>query len=240
MSENIQPNKWKFHSPYVNLDLEHLKDNICQILLHKGTYFQRPLDTVWWEITTGDGKLSDQQGIVEIEEIFDRCHGLAQNFSISLYHDEILPNSGWKKPAIYYLMFSIDFIRETFTLEISTIGQENAESLFQIVTDGITLLNIELPSEHSYLQTHVQRFARDHPDGQKNVFLIMRFKEHQAFRDIGAAVRDTCGRYGLNVLRADDREYTDDLWDNVMTYMYGCSAAIAVFDQINGKTGGRS
>lgn len=34
-------------------------------------------------------------------------------------------------------------------------------------------------------------------------------------------------------MRADDKEYTDDLWDNVLTYLYGCDYAIAVFDQIN-------
>ena len=29
------------------------------------------------------------------------------------------------------------------------------------------------------------------------------------------------------------RKYTDDLWDNVLTYIYGCNQAIAIFDQVN-------
>jgi nucleoside 2-deoxyribosyltransferase len=92
---------------------------------------------------------------------------------------------------------------------------------------------IQLPPEHAYLENCLSKFSEDNVDFRKNLFLIMRFQNQNPFPEIVATIRRVCDTHGLKALRADDREYTDDVWDNVMTYMYGCSSAIAVFDQIN-------
>ena len=35
------------------------------------------------------------------------------------------------------------------------------------------------------------------------------------------------------MLRADDKDYTGDLWDNVCVYMLGCRFGVAVFEEID-------
>ncbi len=97
------------------------------------------------------------------------------------------------------------------------------------------LIGIELPPAHKYLESYLRNFLKDNPDTEKNIFLIMRFKGEPPFRRIVEIIRQSCLERGLKVLRADEKEYTDDLWDNVLTYMYGCDSAIAVFDQINAR-----
>jgi protein-tyrosine-phosphatase len=47
------------------------------------------------------------------------------------------------------------------------------------------------------------------------------------------ALRRELKRYGLNVLRADDKSYVASLWGNVAAYMDACDLGIAVFEQIN-------
>jgi hypothetical protein len=37
----------------------------------------------------------------------------------------------------------------------------------------------------------------------------------------------------LSVLRADDKDYTGDLWENVCLYMLGCRFGVAVFEEID-------
>jgi hypothetical protein len=66
-------------------------------------------------------------------------------------------------------------------------------------------------------------------------FSLCDFKDEHPFSSIAKTIREVCSLNELNILRADDKEYTDDLWDNVLTYMYGCGSAIAVFDQINAR-----
>jgi tetratricopeptide (TPR) repeat protein len=92
---------------------------------------------------------------------------------------------------------------------------------------------IDLPTEHQYLRLFLVNFLKDYPDIKRNVFLIMRFKKEEPLQKIEEAIRTACAIRNLNVIRSDDKEYSDDLLNNVMTYIYGCSSGIAVFDQIN-------
>lgn len=132
-----------------------------------------------------------------------------------------------------YVSLTINFRKETFELDFAIIGQEKANQIGELLTEGIMLVSVELPEQHRYIGPFLLNLLREYPATEQNVFLIMRFKNEPPFPEIVEAVRHTCRERGLNVLRADDKEYTDDLWDNVLTYMYGCAQAIAIFDQIN-------
>ncbi len=91
----------------------------------------------------------------------------------------------------------------------------------------------ELPEAFRYLAEDLQAFLRDHPDPLTNVFLMMRFQGGPQYADITRAIRDEMKKYGLNVVRADDKDYTGDLWTNVCLYMLGCSRGIVVFEEID-------
>ena len=61
---------------------------------------------------------------------------------------------------------------------------------------------------------------------------MMRFGNTTARGNIVAAIKAALDPQGIAVLRADDKQYHDDLFPNVLTYIYGCRFGIAVFERI--------
>jgi hypothetical protein len=91
---------------------------------------------------------------------------------------------------------------------------------------------VALPAGFHHLADYYAHFLADHPDPSNNVFLIMRFRDTDQHRRIHAAIRDQLNIYGLHVLRADDKDYTQELWTNICLYMLGSNFGIAVFEEI--------
>jgi hypothetical protein len=46
------------------------------------------------------------------------------------------------------------------------------------------------------------------------------------------AIRDTLSSRGYHAVRADDRDYTGELWSNIEIYMTCCQLGVAVFEDI--------
>lgn len=78
-----------------------------------------------------------------------------------------------------------------------------------------------------------EMFNRDHLLYHRNVFVMMRFADTPQNKQIFTAIEDSLRYYGFDALRADDKQYADDLWNNVRLYMEGCQYGLAVFDQID-------
>jgi hypothetical protein len=78
----------------------------------------------------------------------------------------------------------------------------------------------------------LKKFFQDHPDFQRNAFIMMRFHTTRLHTSIIEAIRNTLDKYGISALRSDDKEYHDDLFGNVLTYLHGCSFGIAVFERL--------
>ena len=76
-------------------------------------------------------------------------------------------------------------------------------------------------------------FLQDHPNVDRNAFLMMRFRSGPQYDDIHRAIREGMAGYGLTVLRADDKDYTGALWENVCLYMLGSRFGVAVFEEID-------
>ncbi len=76
------------------------------------------------------------------------------------------------------------------------------------------------------------KFNKDHPHYERNAFIMMRFGETKGHQRIAGTIRATLTKYGINGLRADDKHYHDDLFPNVLTYLWGCSIGIAVFERL--------
>jgi|GEM_PF-1238515 len=92
---------------------------------------------------------------------------------------------------------------------------------------------LQLPAGYEHYSRFLKAFLADHPDVDKNVFLMMRFRAGDQYEEIVRVLRDSFRAYGLNVIRADDKDYTGDLWENVCLYMLGSRFAIAVFEEID-------
>jgi hypothetical protein len=79
------------------------------------------------------------------------------------------------------------------------------------------------------------RFREDHPDPRRAAFVMMRFGDTEAHRQIMAGIDAALSPYGIRALRADQREYHEDLLYNVLTYVYGSGFGIAVFERIEAE-----
>ncbi|MHB1006179.1 MAG: hypothetical protein ACYC3S_11130 [Chloroflexota bacterium] len=92
---------------------------------------------------------------------------------------------------------------------------------------------IRLPPGFKRYEEYLPAFEKDHPNHQANVFLMMRFREGAKYEEIQQVIRSSFSEHGLHVVRADDRDYTGELWTNVCLYMLGCEYGIAVFEEID-------
>jgi hypothetical protein len=82
------------------------------------------------------------------------------------------------------------------------------------------------------IQESLQRFREDFPDPKKVCFIMMRFGETTAHKAIETAIKNALKKYGFTGLLARDKEYNEDLYPNIQTYMHGCGFGIAVFERI--------
>jgi hypothetical protein len=84
----------------------------------------------------------------------------------------------------------------------------------------------------SHLVPYLRTFMGDNPIFERNVFIMMRFSDVPAVRQIHASIKAALSEYGLRGIRADDRDYTGELWSNVEVYLTGCKYGIAVFEDV--------
>ncbi len=92
---------------------------------------------------------------------------------------------------------------------------------------------LQLPQGYQHFVRFMPAFLADHPDPECNVFLMMRFRPGPQYQEIHVSIRDELAQYGLKVLRADDKDYTGDLWENVALHMLGSRYGVAVFEEID-------
>lgn len=87
----------------------------------------------------------------------------------------------------------------------------------------------------SAIMQSLERFRKEYPDPQKVAFIMMRFGTTDAHERIVAGIKTALDPLGIIAVRADEREYHDDLFPNVLTYIYGCGFGIAVFERIESE-----
>lgn len=75
----------------------------------------------------------------------------------------------------------------------------------------------------------------DLPYPERNVFLMIRFRSGDAHESLTRTISVTLAKYGLNLVRADIRDYRETLWENVTFCMDACDYGIAVFETIEGE-----
>jgi hypothetical protein len=75
-----------------------------------------------------------------------------------------------------------------------------------------------------------REFRRHHPD--LTIFLLMRFEDSPVMRAITEGVRAAGDHNGREVIRADDYDYTGEVWANVALCLRNSDVVIAVLDEI--------
>lgn len=86
-----------------------------------------------------------------------------------------------------------------------------------------------------HLEPALREFIADHPDPDRNVFVMMRFRQNERMDAIHNTISTTLAGLNFHAIRADDRDYTGELWTNVQTCMTGSKFGIAVFEDIDDR-----
>ena len=68
---------------------------------------------------------------------------------------------------------------------------------------------------------------------ERNVFVMMRYRDIDHFKSIENVIRATLDLFGLETRLAKDRSLSDDLWENIEIYMKNSKYGIAVFEEID-------
>lgn len=82
------------------------------------------------------------------------------------------------------------------------------------------------------IQESIGEFRKAHPDPRKACFIMMKFGDTSAHQAIEDAIKLALKKHGLIGLLARDKEYCDELYPNIQTYLHGCGFGIAVFERI--------
>ena len=82
------------------------------------------------------------------------------------------------------------------------------------------------------IKESIEHFKRDFSDPKKVAFIMMKFGTTPAYKKIVTAIRDTLASHGIQGVTSDNKQYHDDLYYNVLTYLYGSGFGIAVFERI--------
>lgn len=85
------------------------------------------------------------------------------------------------------------------------------------------------------IQESLALFKRDYSNPNKVAFIMMQFGKTKAHDEIVNAIRSVLDSHGIRGVKADDKQYHDDLFYNVITYLYGCRFSIAVFERIEAE-----
>jgi hypothetical protein len=115
-----------------------------------------------------------------------------------------------------------DKIEELANQYVKAILESMKQKTDKISDDAITIPEIA---------KEIEAFNADHK-GKKTAFIIMQFSKTAAHDKIVQTIKDTLKRHGIIGLRADDKEYADDLFANIKTYMHCCDFGIGVFERI--------
>lgn len=96
-----------------------------------------------------------------------------------------------------------------------------------------TSIKYEIQSQYPVeIRESLERLKCDYPDFRRNAFVMMRFGKTRGHNEIINSIKSSLEKYSINALRADDKQYHDDLFQNVLTYIYGCHFGIAVFERL--------
>ncbi len=128
--------------------------------------------------------------------------------------------------------------KSSFTLNNETLDNEirdKAQKYVSAIRQGI--LPTQDKKQHEViivpeLETYINKFRLDYPTNIKTAFIMMQFSNTPAHNNIVKEIKRVLEKNGIKGFRADEKEYADDLFTNVRTYLHCCDFGIAVFERL--------
>jgi hypothetical protein len=159
----------------------------------------------------------------DLSEISKLLVNIVEKFTIRL--SEYISNpflEAIPKPVSEATIFSFsESLKQEVSLSLAPLSRLFSESRIQNM--------IKIPAD---IHDSLSKFRKDYPEPTKTAFIMMRFGG-QTHGEVTEAIRKCLSGFGLVGLRADDKQYHDDLYSNILTYIYGCSFGISVFERID-------
>jgi hypothetical protein len=128
------------------------------------------------------------------------------------------------------LVVTLPSINQTCTTEVL---DHLAEDHVKELKDAMDLESLGEIGPMRGKEEALRRFLKAHPEQRRNVFIMMRFSRDRALEAVYSAIRDSLARRGYTALRADERDFTGELWSNVQVYMTCCELGVAVFETLD-------
>ena len=149
----------------------------------------------------------------------------SRKFSLSkdLIINELKFNYGWNVEELFQLPLPDDPEKD---LKIQILAVDFVQK-FERQNRLRSLGDI---SKIPHLADHLVTFLDDHPNPDKNVFIMMRFFPSAQLDEVFASIKSALATLGFNAVKANDRDYTTELWSNIQVYIHGCKYGIAVFE----------
>lgn len=114
---------------------------------------------------------------------------------------------------------------------INTMSAQYVNSVLQAISKNNIQPSIESINNPD-IATGLEKVREDFPIGSKIAFIIMKYGNTSIHEEVLKNIKDVLKDYGIIGLRADDKEYIEDLFQNIKVYMHICNFAIAVYDRI--------
>lgn len=129
-----------------------------------------------------------------------------------------------------------EFMNGSDDNNIKAIVAKIEEGLQRHATCAAQEAHYLVPEGYKHLTDNVRNFHDDIPHA-KAVFVMMKFPDaqmtdahRQLLNNIWRVVRDTIDKRNLKAVRADQRTYHDQLWENICVYMIGCKYGLAILE----------
>lgn len=87
----------------------------------------------------------------------------------------------------------------------------------------------------SDIKDSLHKFEKDFPNNRRCGFLMMKYEDSSIQTKIIGELKFVFKKNDLFLLRADEKQYSDDLLTNIRTYMHACYFGVAVFERINSE-----
>lgn len=132
---------------------------------------------------------------------------------------------------IEWLKGRVSLKPEIFVDPDEAFGSKGTNITFYIIQEEIggVEMNKEIPEE---IRESIKKFRKDYPVRSDVAFIVMQYGESKAYNDILKIIKETLNKYNISGVIANDKEYHEELYYNVLTYIYGCDFGIAVFERI--------
>ncbi|MCH7977330.1 MAG: hypothetical protein IIC18_12375, partial [Bacteroidetes bacterium] len=106
---------------------------------------------------------------------------------------------------------------------------------FYFIPKELTTMDIRQIKPPIEIQESLVQFRTDYPDESKVAFIMMQFGSTEAHDNIVKSIQKTLEPLGITALRADNKQYHDDLFPNILTYIWCSSFGVAVFERIEAE-----